>query len=110
MKRYVGKHITWKDFPKFAGKDLWILVYDYDNSAYYYIKILSETNLGDIRYNRILARVVQESIYESNYDWYLDSMYAIYCSKPELFTVIRPLEILSTEEVLEALYTDMIPD
>ena len=110
MKRYAGKHITWKDFPRFIGKDLWILVHHYGRYEDYYIKILAETSLGNIRYNRIPAAAVQESIYEANYGWFLDRMFMEHSVEPEVFTVLYPLDILSTEEVLEALRTDMIPE
>ena len=109
MKRYLGKYITWKDFPKFAGKELWILVYSYENNRKEYIKINDiDADLRTMRYCCLGAAAVNDPIYEDNYSWFLDRMYLEREGFPEEFSVERPLEILTTDEIIEALHTDML--
>lgn len=112
MKRYVGTPVTWKDFPKYAGKDIWILVFSYDNSRFEYIKIVSiEPDFNGMVYNSIGADQVLHSIYEENYDWFLSCMFSDRFTKhPERFTVDLPLDIMTTEEIIDCLHTDMISE
>lgn len=95
-------YLTWKHLNKFAGKDLWVLVYDYEDEYYYYIQVHSVTE-DLVRYSAIAADAIEHPYY--------DVEFAIreYSEDPCYLSIINPLQIYSTEELNEILAENAIP-
>lgn len=98
----MSKYLTWKQLSRFAGKDLWIKIYNYADEYPYYIKVNSVTrNL--VRYTGIAADALEHPYYS------VEFAIREYSEDPCYISIVNPLQVYSTEELTEILDENVIP-
>lgn len=87
-------------FDRFIGKDLWVKVSEYGGFPKY-IRVLSQDDFY-VRYNKIDSGYIDfhYGIEEDDIDFFFNTEYT---SHVDIFTIVKPMEIMTTEEAEDIL-------
>ena len=104
MKRYVYAAHRVAALEDFAGKDIWVLVYDYDYHTESYIRVLDISDEGAIIFNWVDARDVEFGYDNEGLQEAIDYITSQKLqSAPSRFYLKYPLESYSTSEIIDGL-------
>ncbi|MBO4542158.1 MAG: hypothetical protein J5725_03130 [Bacteroidales bacterium] len=104
MKRYVYAAHRVAVLEDFAGKDIWVLVYDYDYHTESYIRVFDVSDDGVITFNWVDARDVEFGYDNEGLQEAIDYITSQKLhSSTSRFYLKYPLESYSTSEIIDGL-------
>lgn len=93
---------------RYAGNDLWVEVISKRTHRFLYINILHVSDDGKMIYRNFPSdeiEYIKEKIAHGPFEYVYKHIFTVYNTSVDNFVVLEPIDVLSTDELLEVIAT-----